>query len=62
MKGGRLVRDWDTFKKIFFKQFQDMEEAEIYSNITRLQQEGTVDEYFGNLLVLAIHVQDITEE
>ena len=56
MKGGRLVRDWDTFKKIFFKQFQDMEEAEIYSKLTRLQQEGTVDEYFSNLLVLSTRV------
>ena len=62
MKGGRLVRDWDTFKKNFFKWFQDMEEAEIYNNLTRLQQEGTVDEYFSNLLVLTTHVQDITEE
>ena len=60
MKGGRLVRDWDTFKKIFFKWFQDMEEVEIYSKLTRLQQEGTMDEYFTNLLVLATCVQDIT--
>ena len=52
MEEGRLVRDWDTFKKIFFKWFQDMEEVEIYSKLTRLQQEGTVDEYFSNLLVL----------
>ena len=62
MKGGRLVRDWDTFKKIFFKQFQDMEEAEIYSKLTRLQQEGTVDEYFSNLLALATRVQDINKQ
>ena len=39
-----------------------MEEARIYSKLTRLQQEGTVDEYFSNLLVLAIHVQYRTEE
>ena len=39
-----------------------MEEAKIYNKITRLQQEGTVDEYFRNLLVLATSVQDITEE
>ena len=39
-----------------------MEEAEIYIKLTRLQQEGTMDEYFSNLLVLATHVQDITEE
>ena len=56
-KGGRLVRDWDTFKKKFFKCFQDMEEVEIYNKLTRLQQEGTVDEYFSNLLVLATRVQ-----
>ena len=62
MKGGRLVRDWDTFKKYFFKRFQDMEEAEIYSKLTCLQQEGTVDEYFSNLLVLTTRVQYITEE
>ena len=62
MKGGRLVREWDMFKKKFFKRFQDMEEVEIYSKLTHLQQEGTVDEYFSNLLVLAPHVQDINEE
>ena len=39
-----------------------MEEAEIYRKLTRLKQEGTMDEYFSNLLVLATHVQDITEE
>ena len=39
-----------------------MEEAEIYSKLTRLQQEGTIDEYFSNLLALATRVQDITEE
>ena len=61
MKEGRLVRDWDTFKKKFFKQFQDMEEAEIYKKLTRLQQERIVDEYFSNLLILATHVQYITE-
>ena len=37
MKGGRLVRHWDTFKKKFFKQFQDMDEAEIYKKLTPLQ-------------------------
>ena len=37
MKGGRIVKDWDTYKKIFFKRFQDMEEAIIYSNLTHLQ-------------------------
>ena len=36
MKGGRLVRNWDTFKKKIFKRFQDMEEVEIYSKFTRL--------------------------
>ena len=39
-----------------------MEEDEIYNKLTRLQQEGTMDEYFHNLLVIAIRVQDITEE
>ena len=39
-----------------------MEEVEIYNKVPRLQQEGTVDEYFSNLLVLATRVQDITEE
>ena len=39
-----------------------MEEAEIYNKLTHLQQEGTVDEYFSNLLVLATRVHDITEE
>ena len=39
-----------------------MEESEIYSKLTRLQQEGTVDDYFSNLWVLATHVQYITEE
>ena len=62
MKGGRLVRDWDTFKKKFFKRFQDLEEAKIYSKLILLQQEGIVDEYFSNLLVLVTHVQDITKE
>ena len=62
MNGGRLATDWDTFKKKFFKRFQDMEEARIYNKLTRLQQEGVVDEYFSNLLVLATRVQDITEE
>ena len=62
MKGGRLVRDSDTFKKKFLKQFQDMEAAKFYTKFTHLQQEGTMDEYFSNLLVLATLVQDITEE
>ena len=62
MKGGILVRNWDTFKKIFCKWFQDMEEAKIYSKLTCLQQEGTLEEYFSNLLVLATRVQDITGE
>ena len=62
MKRGRLVKDLDTFKKNFFKRFQDMEEVEIYNKLTCLQQEGIVDEYFSNLLVLATCVQDITEE
>ena len=62
MKGGILVRDWDILKKKMFKQFQYMEEIKIYSKLTRLQQEGTMDEYFSNLLVLATCVQDITEE
>ena len=39
IKGGGLIRDWDTFKKNIFKRFQDMEEAEIYNKLTRLQQE-----------------------
>ena len=62
MKGGRLVRDSDTFNKKIFKLFQDMEETKLYNKLTRLQQEGTVDEYFSNLLVLTTHVQDITKE
>ena len=62
MKGGWLVRDWETFKKKLFKRFQYMEEVKIYIKITRLQQEATMDEYFSNLLVLATCVQDITEE
>ena len=62
MKGGRLVRDQDTFKKKFFKLFQDMEETELYNKITHLKQEGIVDGYFSNLLVLATRVQDVTEE
>ena len=56
MKGGRLVRDWDTFKKSFFKIFQDMEGAKIYSNITRLQRDRTMDEYFSNPVFLATRV------
>ena len=56
MKGGRLVRDWDTFKKNFFKWFQDMEEVKIYNKLTHLQQEGNVDEYFSNLLIVATDV------
>ena len=39
-----------------------MEEAKIYSKLTHLQQEGTVDDYFSNLLVFDTRVQDITEE
>ena len=39
-----------------------MEEVEIYNKLTRLQQEGNVDEYFSNLLVLATRVQDITKD
>ena len=39
-----------------------MEEDKIYNKLTHLQQEGTMGEYFSNLLVLATHVQDITEE
>ena len=62
MKGGRLVRDQDTFKKKFFKRFQDMKEAEIYKNFTHLQHEGTMDDYFRNLLVFVTSVQDINEE
>ena len=38
IKGGRLVRDQDTFKKKFFKRFQDMEEAEIYNKLSCLQK------------------------
>ena len=62
IKGGRLLRYWETFKKNLFKRFQDMEEDKIYNKLTHLQQEGTMDEYFSNLLVLATRVQDITEE
>ena len=62
MKGGIPVRDRDTFKKIFFKQFQDMEEVEIYNKLACLQQEGTMDEYFSNLLVLTTCFEDVTEE
>ena len=62
MKGGILIRDWDTFSKNFFKRFQDMEETEFYNQLTRLQQKGTMDEYFRNLLVLATHVHDISKE
>ena len=57
MKEGKLVKDWDTFKKNFFKRFQDMEEAKIYSKLTRLQQEEIVDECFSNLLVQATCVR-----
>ena len=39
-----------------------MEETQLYRNLTRLQQEETVDEYLSNILVLATRVQDITEE
>ena len=46
MKGSRLMRDWDTFKKKIFKRCQDMKEVKIYSKLTRLKQ-GTVDEYFS---------------
>ena len=62
MKGGILVRDWDTFKKKFLKRFQDVEGAEIYKNLTRLHQEGNMDDYFSNLLVFVTSVQDINEE
>ena len=56
MKGGSLVRDCDTFTKKKFKRFQDMEETEIYNKLTRLQQEGTKEEYLRNILVLATYV------
>ena len=39
-----------------------MEEAEIYNKLTHLQQEGTVDEYFSNVLVLDTHVEYVIEE
>ena len=56
MKGGSLVRDCNTSKKKKFKQFQDMEEIDLYNKLTRLQQEGTMEEYLRNLLVLATYV------
>ena len=57
-----LVRDWDTFKKKFFKRFQDMEENELYTKLTRLQQKGTVEEYFNELHVLATRINDISDD
>ena len=62
MQGGRPVRYRDTFKRKFFKRFQDTEEAQICKNFTHLQHEGTMDDYFRNLLVFVTSVQDINEE
>ena len=39
-----------------------MEEAEICKNFTHLQHEGTMDDYFRNLLVFVTSIQDINEE
>jgi hypothetical protein len=59
---GGLVRDWDTFKKIFFKRFQDIEEDELFTKLTRLQQTGTMDEFFNEIHVLATHVDDVSDK
>lgn len=39
---------WDTFKRDFFKRFQDMEEKDNFAKLIRLQQKGMLEEYTRN--------------
>ena len=50
------AHNWKTFKKDFFKRFEDLKENDFFANITRLQQKGDMDEYTAEWEELTTHV------
>ena len=55
-------REWETVRKHFFRRFQNIEEKEVFSKFTRLQQESTMDEFINELHVLATSVIDLSDD
>jgi hypothetical protein len=59
-KSQGLARDWDTLKINIL--FQDIEEDDFFVKLAQLEQNGTIEEYFDELYVLATHVTDILDK
>ena len=52
---------WNTFKHIFFKRFEDLKEKDFFVRVTRLQQNGDIDECMDEWEALVTHVPQLTD-
>ena len=61
-KGDNFAYTWNWFKNDFLKRFQGINEDELFSKLTRLQQKGNVEEFTHQWESLTTRVFGLTDK